>query len=248
VEPRLAGSGRVDRVGPGESVCERERARVYVYVCMSVREKEREKVCVCVRQRERERDLKGAEVESRLAGGGRVDRVAPSVRYLLRQTPANPHMSCRRRAKSAQIRQSRPDSGLGLSHFLVRQYKSCKLFPSRSAAVETLSLQSGRTGGDRVDRVAPSVRYLLRQTPACAHSRPFIRIMVHLFPFWSIYSRPRPFISHSCPFISWNRGLQEVVGLTAQLQAYAICFARLLRMTALLNKIVKANKPVKTVK
>jgi len=44
------------------------------------------------------------------------------------------------RANSAQIRQSRPDSGLGLSHFLAKVFK---LFPLRSAADLCSQAQTG---------------------------------------------------------------------------------------------------------
>ena len=57
------------------------------------------------------------------------------------------------RANSAHIRQSRPDSGLGLSHFSVNSPEKTRLFPARSAAdlaaVAHARARPGSAGGAR---------------------------------------------------------------------------------------------------
>jgi len=54
------------------------------------------------------------------------------------------------RAKSAQIRLSRPDSGLGLSHFSGKSLKTFNLFPFRSAAATVMHKSTARLMSSRV--------------------------------------------------------------------------------------------------
>ena len=55
---------------------------------------------------------------------------------LLCDTFTQNERSSRCRVNAAHVRQTRPDSGVGLIHFQVKDHKTCKLFPPRLAVDE----------------------------------------------------------------------------------------------------------------
>ena len=92
---------------------------------------------------------------SKTAPGG-TPVLAPSARHVEAPSASS---SCHFRANMAHIRQSRPDSGLDLSHFQAKVFIFFKYSPLRSAAVCKLTDISISSGKQQVDDFVGGVTF-----------------------------------------------------------------------------------------